>query len=48
MKRELIENAVHCLLIALMIGTVLFIFINSMLPPEVSTEQSETVKDVIV
>ena len=48
MKKELIANIVRFLLIAMMIGTVLFIFINSMLPPEKSTEQSDTVKDIIV
>lgn len=48
MKKELIEKIVAWLFIALMIGTVLFIFINSMLPPEKSTEQSDTVKDIIV
>ena len=48
MKRELIIKTVGYLLIAMMIGTVLFIFINSMLPPETSSEQSEAVKDIIV
>ena len=48
MKNKLIAKIVGYLLIALMLGTVLFIFINSMLPPEASTEQSDTVKDIIV
>ena len=48
MKKELIIKIVGYLLIAMMIGTVLFIFINSMLPPEKSTEQSDTIKDIIV
>ena len=48
MKKELIIKTVGYLLIAMMIGTVLFIFINSMLPPEKSAEQSDTIKDIIV
>ena len=47
-KGELLFKAARILLIILMIGTVAFIFINSMLPPEVSTAESDTVKEIIV
>ena len=36
------------LLIALMIGTVAFIFVNSMLPKDESQEQSDAIKDAIL
>ena len=38
----------RCLLLLAILGTVAFIFVNSMLPPAQSTEQSDTVKDIIV
>ena len=43
-----IMKILQCLLLAVIIGTVLFILVNSMLPPEKSSEQSDTVKDIIV
>ncbi len=48
LTRQMIFNIFRYLLILAIIVTIAFIFGNSMLPPEKSAEQSETVKDVIV
>ncbi len=41
-------KAFRWLLVLVMLGTVAFILVNSMLPPEKSAQQSDTVKDIIV
>ncbi len=46
-KSTLVKILQYLLLLAI-VGTVAFIFINSMLPPAQSAEQSDTVKDIIV
>jgi len=48
MRLDTLKKVTRYALLALMLLTVLFIFYNSMLPPEESQEQSDTIKDVIV
>ena len=47
-SREALFKVAKILLIIAIIGTVAFIFINSTLPPEASTVESDTVKEIIV
>ena len=42
-NRDRILYVFRIFLIAMMLGTVVFIFVNSCLPPEVSSEESEAV-----
>ena len=48
LSRQMIFKVLRYLLLLVIVGTIAFIFGNSMLPPEKSTEQSEAVKDIIV
>lgn len=47
MKNEKYINAVKLLVLLLIISTLAFIFIQSMLPPEKSSEQSSAVGEII-
>ena len=47
MKNEKSFRAARCLLCALIFATLSFIFINSLFPPSVSSEESETVSGII-
>lgn len=48
MRLEILKKIAKYTLILLMAATVIFIFVNSMLPPEKSQEQSDGIKDVII
>ena len=48
LSKPILFNILRYVLLLVILGTVVFIFANSMLPPAKSAEQSDTVKDIIV